>query len=54
MIDLVQGMSAIGLLFRGTRGGVSVLWDKDFGFLKEVMVAPVSRTTLIVGGAWGS
>lgn len=50
---LVPGMSAIGLLFRGTRGGVSVLWDKDFGFLKEVMVAPVSRTTLIVGRSLG-
>jgi ABC-2 type transport system permease protein len=50
---LVPGMAAIGLLFRGTRGGVSVLWDKDFGFLKEVMVAPVSRTTLIVGRSLG-
>jgi len=50
---LVPGMLAINLLFRGTRGGVSVLWDKDFGFLKEVMVAPVSRTTLIVGRSLG-
>jgi ABC-2 type transport system permease protein len=50
---MVPGMLAISLLFRGTRGGVSVLWDKDFGFLKEVMVAPVSRTSLIIGRSLG-
>jgi ABC-2 type transport system permease protein len=50
---LVPGMVAIGLLFSGTRGGVSVLWDKDFGFLKEVMVAPVPRMSLILGRSLG-
>jgi len=28
---------------------VSVLWDKEFGFLKEIMVAPVSRVSLVLG-----
>ncbi len=29
--------------------GISVIWDRDFGFLKEVLVAPVSRMTLFLG-----
>lgn len=51
---LVPGMIGIGLLFSGTMGGLSVLWDKDFGFLKEVMVAPVSRLSLMIGRSLGA
>jgi ABC-2 type transport system permease protein len=51
---LVPGIVGMGLLFGGTMGGVTVLWDKDFGFLKEVMVAPVRRLSLIIGRSLGS
>ncbi|MDD5495127.1 MAG: ABC transporter permease, partial [Dehalococcoidia bacterium] len=34
--------------------GVSVIWDREFGFLKEIMVAPVSRTSIVIGKALGS
>lgn len=51
---LVPGMVGVGLLFSGIMGGVSVLWDKEFGFLKEVMVAPVRRVSLMVGRSLGN
>lgn len=34
-------------------GGISVIWDKQFGFLKEVLVSPVSRSLTILGRAVG-
>ncbi|MDZ4245839.1 MAG: ABC transporter permease, partial [Dehalococcoidia bacterium] len=33
--------------------GLSVVWDREFGFLKEVMVAPLSRTGIVLGKAAG-
>ncbi|MEN6592202.1 MAG: ABC transporter permease [Methanobacterium sp.] len=51
---LVPGIVGMGLLFSGIMGGVTVLWDKEFGFLKEVMVAPVRRISLIVGRSLGN
>jgi len=29
--------------------GISVLWDREFGFLKEIMVAPVNRISIVIG-----
>jgi ABC-2 type transport system permease protein len=34
-------------------GGMSLIWDKQFGFLKETLVAPVSRTSLLFGRCLG-
>lgn len=51
---IVPGVIGMGLLFAGTNSGVTVLWDKEFGFLKEVMVAPVRRTSLIMGRSLGA
>ncbi|RDD53490.1 MAG: ABC transporter [Candidatus Korarchaeota archaeon NZ13-K] len=34
-------------------GGISVIWDREFGFLKEVLVAPASRTYAIMGRSLG-
>jgi ABC-2 type transport system permease protein len=46
---LVPGMVGMSLLFSSTFAGLSVLWDKEFGFLKEIMVAPVSRVSIVLG-----
>ena len=46
---LVPGIIGMTMLFTSVMGGLSVLWDKEFGFLKEIMVAPVSRTSLVLG-----
>jgi ABC-2 type transport system permease protein len=51
---LVPGIVGMSLLFGGIMGGVTVLWDKEFGFLKEVMVAPVRRTSLMIGRSLGN
>jgi ABC-2 type transport system permease protein len=51
---VVPGVIGMGLLYGGTNSGVTVLWDKEFGFLKEVMVAPVRRTSLMLGRSLGA
>jgi ABC-2 type transport system permease protein len=49
ILFLVPGILGMGLLFSSTFGGLSVLWDREFGFLKEIMVAPVSRLSIVIG-----
>jgi ABC-2 type transport system permease protein len=46
---LVPGILGMTLLFSSSMQGLSVLWDREFGFLKEIMVAPVSRVSIILG-----
>jgi ABC-2 type transport system permease protein len=46
---LVPGIVGMSILFSSTFGGLSVLWDREFGFLKEIMVAPVSRVSIVLG-----
>ena len=46
---LVPGILGMSLLFSSTFGGLSVLWDREFGFLKEIMVAPVTRVSIVMG-----
>lgn len=51
---LVPGIIGMSMLFTSTFAGTSVLWDREFGFLKEIMVAPVSRLSIILGRIAGS
>jgi ABC-2 type transport system permease protein len=46
---LVPGIIGMTLLFSSTMQGLSVLWDREFGFLKEIMVAPVGRVSIVLG-----
>ena len=46
---LAPGIVGMVLLFSSMFAGISVLWDKQFGFLKEIMVAPVSRVSIVLG-----
>jgi len=46
---LVPGIIGMNMLFSSMFAGISVLWDREFGFLKEIMVAPVSRTSIALG-----
>jgi ABC-2 type transport system permease protein len=46
---LVPGILGMTLLFSSSMQGLSLLWDREFGFLKEIMVAPVSRTSIVLG-----
>ena len=46
---LVPGIIGMSLLFSSTFAGLSVLWDREFGFLKEIMVTPVNRVSIVIG-----
>lgn len=50
---LVPGMIGMNMLFSSMFSGISVLWDKEFGFLKEIMIAPVSRVSIAIGRIFG-
>ena len=40
------GAIAMAVLFGGMIQGITIIWDREFGFLKEVLVAPISLTVL--------
>jgi len=50
---LVPGIIVQTLLFSGVFWGIQILFDKRFGFLKEMLVAPVSRFRVLLGNALG-
>ena len=50
---MAPGVIGMGLLFGSVYSGVSVIFDRQFGFMKEMMVAPVSRTSIIIGKILG-
>lgn len=50
---MAPGIVGMTLIFSSMMSGVSVLWDKQFGFMKEILVAPVSRTHIMIGKALG-
>ncbi|MFH1399038.1 MAG: ABC transporter permease [Candidatus Woesearchaeota archaeon] len=50
---LAPGIIAMSVLFTSMFNGISVIWDKQFGFLKETLVAPVSRSSIMLGRTLG-
>lgn len=53
-IDLLTpGIICMSILFPSVFTGLSVLWDRQFGFLQEVLVAPVSRLSIVIGRTLG-
>ena len=46
---LLPGIIGQTLLFTAMFMGINVIWDKEFGFMKETLVAPVSRFTIFMG-----
>ena len=50
---LAPGIIGMGIIFTAIFSGIEVIWDKQFGFLKETLVAPVSRTQIMVGRTLG-
>jgi ABC-2 type transport system permease protein len=51
---LLPGIVGMTIMMSSTMGGMSLIWDKKFGFLKETLVAPVSRTNLLFGRCLGN
>ncbi|HJW66080.1 MAG TPA: ABC transporter permease [Candidatus Bathyarchaeia archaeon] len=50
---IFPGIVAQTLLFTSMFMGISVIWDREFGFLKEILVAPISRFSLFLGKMFG-
>ncbi len=50
---LAPGIIAMSVLFTSMFNGISLIWDKQFGFLKETLVAPVSRAKIMLGRTLG-
>jgi ABC-2 type transport system permease protein len=52
-VFIAPGIIGMTLLFNSMFSGVSIIWDREFGFLKEMLVAPTSRINIVVGRVLG-
>jgi len=50
---LAPGIVAMAIVFSSVFSGIEVMWDRQFGFLKETLVAPVPRSALMLGRTLG-
>ena len=51
---VAPGIIAMTVLFTSTFSGIALLWDRQFGFLKETLVAPVPRFKIMLGRTCGA
>jgi ABC-2 type transport system permease protein len=51
---LFPGILAMSVLTSSLFSAIAIVWDREFGFMREMLVAPVSRTALVLGKALGS
>ncbi|MBI6546756.1 MAG: ABC transporter permease [Cyanobacteria bacterium NC_groundwater_1444_Ag_S-0.65um_54_12] len=56
-VDFVKfmypGILAMAVVMPSLFSGLSIVWDREFGFLREILVAPISRSGIVVGKALG-
>lgn len=50
---IYPGVLAMSVLFTAIFSAASIVWDREFGFLREILVAPVSRASIVVGKCLG-
>jgi ABC-2 type transport system permease protein len=50
---IFPGTLATGVMFTAVFSAISIVWDRELGFLREMLVAPVSRVSIIVGKCLG-
>ncbi len=50
---LTPGIVTMAILFTAVFSGLEIIWDRQFGFLKETLVAPISRTEIMIGKTFG-
>ncbi|MDP9244648.1 MAG: ABC transporter permease, partial [Chloroflexota bacterium] len=48
---IFPGIIGMSVLFSAIFGAMSIVWDREFGFLKEVLVAPIDRSAVAIGKA---
>ena len=49
MLFMVPGVVMMAVFFTSFMSGIAVIWDREFGFLKEIMVTPVNRISIVIG-----
>jgi ABC-2 type transport system permease protein len=47
------GVLSMAVLFTAISSGISIVWDREFGFLREMLVAPISRSSVVLGKVLG-
>jgi ABC-2 type transport system permease protein len=52
-VFIFPGIILMSILFTASFAGMAVVWDREMGFLKEVLVAPLSRTAVVIGKILG-
>lgn len=50
---IAPGIIAMSIMFTAVFSGIEIIWDRQFGFLKETLVAPVSRMKIMIGRTLG-
>ena len=50
---IFPGVLAMSVLFTAVFSAASIVWDREFGFLREMLVAPVSRSAIVIGKCFG-
>jgi len=50
---IYPGVLAMSVLFTAIFSAASIVWDREFGFLREILVAPVSRGSIVIGKCLG-
>jgi ABC-2 type transport system permease protein len=50
---IYPGVLALSVLFTAIFSAGSIVWDREFGFLREILVAPVSRASIVIGKCLG-
>src|SRR5689334_7093924 len=50
---VAPGVIGMSVLFTSIFSGIGLLWDRQFGFLKETLVAPVPRLHIMIGRTFG-
>jgi ABC-2 type transport system permease protein len=48
---IFPGILGMTILFSSILSSISIIWDKEFGLMKEILVAPVSRFSIVIGKA---
>ena len=51
---IFPGIIGMSVLFTSIFGAMSIVWDREFGFLKEVLVAPIHRSAVAIGKTLGA
>lgn len=50
---MFPGVLALSVLFTAMFSAISIVWDREFGFLREMLVAPVRRSSILIGKCCG-